>query len=144
MNNLGKMILKGARTAVVGYCAFKLIDAAVKNKKEKEPEEYVSFDELPVEEPVKDDKVKKAIMIAGGLTVVSMIKRINKLEKHAKLVDEQFTTCRDANILNLAISIFHNTNDTVENKIDCLLDLKDKVVNKESVDIIKKLIVSVK
>lgn len=144
MKNLGKALLKGAKTAVIGYCAYKLIDAAIKNKKEKEPEEYIPFDEIPVEEPKKDDKVKKAVMIAGGAAVVAIMYKINKLEIHARYTDEQMCKNYDMDIMNFAMNVFNMQGMPAENKRKHLFDLQDKLFYDDSKEIIRELIMEVK
>lgn len=144
MKQLGRVLLKGAKTAMVGYCAYKLIDAAIKNRKEKEPEEYIPFDELPVEEPKNDDKVKKAVMIAGGIAVVGMMCKINKLEKHARYTDEQMCKNYDMDIINFALNIFNVDDLPADYKRKHLFDLQENLFYDKSKDFVRDLILEVK
>lgn len=75
-----KQLLK---TAIIGYCGYKVIDILTTKKEVKEDEEYVSFDELEVKEESKNDTVKNVAMFVGGLTLGMTIKPTKKiLQEH--------------------------------------------------------------
>ena len=73
------------KTALIGYCGYKAIDALVEKArgKEKEEEEYVSFDELEIKDEPKQDTFKNVAMFVGGLTLGMAIKPTKQmLEQH--------------------------------------------------------------
>jgi hypothetical protein len=67
------------KTAIIGYCGYKVIDILTTKKEVKEDEEYVSFDELEVKEESKKDTVKNVAMFVGGLTLGVAIKPTKKI-----------------------------------------------------------------
>ena len=67
------------KTALIGYCGYKVIDSLVEKSRNKEEEEYVSFDELEVKEESKKDTVKNVAMFVGGLTLGIAIKPTKKI-----------------------------------------------------------------
>lgn len=75
-----KQLLK---TAIVGYCTYKVINKVIDDlNKKKEEEKYVPFDEIVIVEP-KQDTTKNVAMFIGGLTLGLAIKPTKKiLEQH--------------------------------------------------------------
>ena len=88
MKNLGKVLVNGAKLAMVGYIGYKVIEG-MKKKQEVKDEEYVNFDDLEVSYEENQVDVKKVAMIAGGVAVVNTIlKQNNKINKLTKQVNE--------------------------------------------------------
>lgn len=71
------------KTALIGYCGYKAIDALIEKSRSKEEEEYVPFDEIEVKEEPKEDTFKNVAMFVGGLTLGLAIKPTKKiLQEH--------------------------------------------------------------
>lgn len=146
MKNLGKALLKGAKAAVIGYCAYKLVDTMLQNKKEnEEPEEYIPFDDISVEEPKKQDneKIKKTIMIAGGIVITKIIfDRINKLENLVAILGQDVWGAYDRDLLILG-GVCVVSDETVETKIQTLFELSERAtddkVKKSILNLIKEV-----
>lgn len=146
MKNLGKALLKGAKVAAIGYCAYKIVDTILQNKKEnEEPEEYIAFDDIPVEEPKKQDneKIKKTIIIAGGIVITKMIfDRLNKLEDLVAILGQDVWGAYDRDLLILG-GVCVVSDEKVETKIQTLFELSERAtddkVKKSILNLIKEV-----
>lgn len=67
------------KTAIIGYCGYKVIDTLTTKKEVNEEEEYVPFDEIELKEESKKDTVKNVAMFVGGLTLGMAIKPTKKI-----------------------------------------------------------------
>lgn len=143
MKNLGKLVVNGAKLVIAGYVGYKVIEG-MKKKEEPKNEEYVAFDDIPVEESEKDDTIKKALKIAGGVAIVSMFTTIKALQKHAVYVDEQIQNMYERDILILAGTIAECGKDTPAEKIKVLIALRDGVTSKHIKETISGFIAEVK
>ena len=143
MKNLGKVLVKGAKLAIVGYVGYKVLEE-MKKKQEVKDEEYVAFDDIPVEENENDDTIKKALKIAGGVAIVSMFTTLKALQKHAVYVDEQIQNMYERDILILAGTIAECGKDTPAEKIKILIALRDGVTSKHIKETISGFIAEVK
>lgn len=142
MKKLGKLVVNGAKLAMVGYLGYKLVEN-LKKKEEPKDEEYIPFDEIPVEYE-NNDPVKKALKIAGGIAIVSMFTTLNALQKHAIHVDKEIQEMYDRDILILAGTIAECGKDTPTEKIKTLIALRDGVTSKHIKETISGFIAEVK
>lgn len=142
MKKIGKLMVTIGKAAVAGYIGYKLVEGM--KKKEEVKEEYVAFDDIPVEENENDDTIKKALKIAGGVAIVSMFTTIKALQKHAVYVDEQIQNMYERDILILAGTIAECGKDTPAEKIKTLIALRDGVTSKHIKETISGFIAEVK
>lgn len=114
MKNLGKVLVNGAKLAMVGYLGYKLVEN-LKKKEEPKNEEYVAFDDLEVSYEENKVDVKKVAMIAGGVMVANVIlKQQKQIVNLTKQVNENHDL-----IMNLGEVVDTNTGKTQE----CIQDM---------------------
>lgn len=114
MKNLGKVLVNGAKLAMVGYVGYKLVEG-MKNKEEPQNEEHVPFDELEVTYEENQVDVKKVAMIAGGVMVANIVlKQQKQIVNLTKQVNENHNL-----IMNLGEVVDTNTGKTQE----CIQDI---------------------
>ena len=114
MNNLGKVLVNGAKITMVGYIGYKLVEG-MKKKEEPQNEEYVSFDDLEVSYEENKVDVKKVAMIAGGVMVANAIlKQQKQIVNLTKQVNENHDL-----IMNLGEVVDVNVDKTKE----CIQDM---------------------
>ena len=114
MKNLGKLVVNGAKLAMVGYLGYKLVEN-LKKKEEPKNEEYVAFDDLEVSYEDNQVDVKKAAMVAGGIIVARIL--INQQKQIIDLT-KQVNENHDL-IMNLGEVVDTNTGKTQE----CIQDM---------------------
>ena len=117
MKNLGKLVVNGAKLAMVGYIGYKLVEG-MKKKEEPKNEEYVTFDDIEVSYEENQVDVKKVAMIAGGVMVANvMLKQQKQIVNLTKQVNENHNL-----IMNLGEIVNINVNKTKESIQDiCFL-----------------------
>lgn len=114
MKNLGKLVVNGAKLAMVGYLGYKLVEN-LKKKEEPKNEEYVAFDDLEVSYEDNQVDVKKVAMVAGGIIVARIL--INQQKQIIDLT-KQVNENHDL-IMNLGEVVDTNTGKTQE----CIQDM---------------------
>lgn len=142
-----KKLLKVAKIAVACYAGIKIGEAIVNKHKKEEPkdEEYIPFDDIPVEpEEFKVDVMAKAAIITGCVTVVTILSTLKTLQAHAIYVDKSLREAYDRDCMILANMVLESSKDTPADKIRALLQLKDSVVNVDMKKTIDELIAEVK
>lgn len=114
MKNLGKLVVNGAKLAMVGYLGYKLVEN-LKKKEEPKNEEYVAFDDLEVSYEDNQVDVKKVVMVAGGIIVARML-----INQQKQIIDLTKQVNENHNlIMNLGEVVDTNTGKTQE----CIQDM---------------------
>lgn len=114
MKNLGKLVVNGAKLAMVGYIGYKLVEG-MKKKEEPKNEEYVTFDDIEVSYEENQIDIKKVAMIAGGVIVANTIlKQQKQITNLTKQVNENHNL-----IMNLGEVVDTNVDKTKE----CIQDM---------------------
>ena len=114
MKNLGKLVVNGAKLAMVGYLGYKLVEN-LKKKEEPKNEEYVAFDDLEVSYEDNQVDVKKVAMVAGGIIVARML-----INQQKQIIDLTKQVNENHNlIMNLGEVVDTNTGKTQE----CIQDM---------------------
>lgn len=114
MKNLGKLVVNGAKLAMVGYLGYKLVEN-LKKKEEPKNEEYVAFDDLEVSYEDNQVDVKKVVMVAGGIIVARML-----INQQKQIIDLTKQVNENHNlIMNLGEVVDSNTGKTQE----CIQDM---------------------
>ena len=141
-----KNLLKVAKLAVACYAGIKIGEVIVNKciKDAHKEEERVPFDDIQPEEEFKVDAPTKAIMIAGGVAVVSLISVIRALEAHAKYVDKSLCESYDRDLLIYGTMLTKCINDPVKDRIQAILSLSDDAINPEVKEKLRNLIAEVK
>lgn len=142
-----KKLLKVAKIAVSCYVGIKIGEAILNKRKKEESkdEEYISFDDIPVEqEEFKVDAIAKAAIITGCVTVVTILSTLKTLQTHAIYVDRSLREAYDRDCMILANMVLECSKDTPADKIRALLQLKDSVANADIKKTIDEIIAEVK